>query len=568
MLEIFIENYSMLSNKEIKNLISELLEIGHEPSTRELSRVLRKHPKGDGFYSKSEIIEMAESIGESEELLELKKILRMKPTRTVSGVAPVTIFTKPYECPGECIFCPSQADMPKSYLREEPGAMRAESLKFDPYNQVQKRIQALENIGHNTEKVEIIISGGTWSHYEKEYREWFIVEMFKALNDLPRSYGVIPDSDPGSRSSQNFQTEEQKTNLLYELQKLNESAKHKCVGLVIETRPDYVTEEEIKHLRKLGVTKVQLGVQTLDDKVLEMNRRGHTSEDSQEAANLLRLAGFKLHIHWMPNLYDSDIENDYEDFLRIYEENSIQPDEIKIYPCSVLEHTPLYQLMKEGKYKPYKEDDLIELLAQCKTKIPEYGRITRLFRDIPSQLIMAGTTKTNLRQIVQEYMKGKGMSCNCIRCREIKLGKFKWEDLQLKIMKYQTKVSEEFFISYETDEGKIVGFLRLSLPKKELSKEHFIKELRNSAIIREVHVYGRALKTDAAGETQHIGIGKTLIEKALELAREKDYEKLSVISAIGTREYYRKNGFQDGTLYQHIKLSSRTRLPSSGGEMS
>lgn len=464
-------------------------------------------------------------------LKKVRKLLRMKPTRTISGVAPITIFTKPYPCPGNCIFCPTQENMPKSYLREEPGAMRAESLKFDPYEQVKLRVRALKNIGHNTDKIELIISGGTWSFYPKDYREWFIEQAFKALNKLPKDSG------------QN----------LRKLHQLNETVRHRCVGLAIETRPDYIDKKEIKHLRKLGVTKVQLGIQTLDDNVLKLNNRGHSSDESREAINLLRLAGFKIHIHWMANLYGSNIEKDYLDFQKLFCDKSIMPDELKIYPCSVLTGTKLYSLMKEGKYKPYTENDLIKLLVKCKTHIPKYSRVSRLVRDIPSQLIKGGSQKTNLRQLVQSRMKQEGLKCNCIRCREIRNGKFSPEALKYKSFDYETAVSKEMFLSYVVND-RIVGFLRLTIPKKSYSRKHFIEELRDSAIIREIHIYGRALKIGDDSESQHLGLGEKLIKKAEQIAAEIGFTKLAVISAIGTRGYYRKNGFKDGELYQYKML--------------
>ena len=388
---------------------------------------------------------------DAENLKIVRKLLRLKPTRTISGVAPITIFTKPYPCPGQCIFCPSQEGMPKSYLKEEPGAMRGKSLKFDPYEQVKLRMKALSNIGHNVDKIEIIISGGTWSFYEKGYREWFIEQTFKALNELPPSSGVIPDSDPGSRNSKTFLTEEEFS--LQELHKMNETAEHRCVGLVIETRPDFINEKEVKHLRSLGVTKVQLGVQSLNSKVLELNKRGHTADDARNAISLLRLAGFKIHIHWMANLYGSSVEEDYEDFKKLFSDKSVRPDELKIYPCSVLENTPLYELMKQGEHIPFSETELVNLLVRCKRHIPQYCRVSRIIRDIPSQLIEGGSKTTNLRQLVQNKLKEQGLACQCIRCREIRNEEFSEDDLVEELLEYGTEVSKEFFLSY-TANGK------------------------------------------------------------------------------------------------------------------
>lgn len=550
----------------IHNIAEAILTLGHEPSTKELSLILRKYPKPEGgFFSKAEMIKMLESEDfeemPEEKRLKVRQLLRMKPTRTISGVAPITIFTKPYACPGNCIFCPSQVDMPKSYLREEPGAMRAEKLKFDPYEQTLQRIQALENIGHNTDKVDIIISGGTWTYYPKSYREWYITEVFRALNTRSGTKSFSPlqrGSGPACGTE----------GVLESLHTQNESARHRCVGLTVETRPDYIDEDEIIHMRKMGVTKVQLGVQSLDENVLKLNQRGHTAEDSRKAINLLRLAGFKVHIHWMANLHGSTLEKDFADFQQLFKDPSVMPDELKIYPCSVVDNTKLKTLMDEGEFEPYKEKDLIDLLAKCKTKVPRYCRITRLFRDIPSQLIKGGTTKTNLRQLVQAEMKKRHWECNCIRCQEIRGEMFNTENITLNIFEYQTTVSKEYFISFLTKDEKqktcgelgrtinykLLGFLRLSLPKKELSENHFIEELQDAAMIREVHVYGRSIEIGEEGETQHLGLGKKLLEKAKEIATENSYSKMNVISAVGTRGYYRKRGFEDGRLYQYVML--------------
>ena len=390
----------MTETERIQNIIDKVLELGHEPSTKELRKILSKSSKPEGgFYSKAEIIQKYTtmvgnsytstgdtlslskcSVTDDFSLQTVRRLLRTKPTRTISGVAPITIFTKPYDCPGNCIFCPTQTDMPKSYLREEPGAMRAESLKFNPYEQTKVRIQALDNIGHNTEKVDIIISGGTWTFYPKDYREWYIEEVFRALNGA-KTKKFTPLLK--GKELSNEQTEEQRKTL----HKQNETAKHRCVGLTIETRPDYINKEEILHLRKLGVTKVQLGVQSLNDRVLELNKRGHTADDSRRATNLLRLAGFKIHIHWMANLHGSTLEKDYVDFQQLFRDPSVMPDELKIYPCSVIDDTKLKDLMDAGEFIPYEEKALVDLLAKCKTKVPQYCRITRLFRDIPSPLI-------------------------------------------------------------------------------------------------------------------------------------------------------------------------------------
>jgi len=268
------------------------------------------------------------------------------------------------------------------------------------------------------------------------------------------------------------------------------------------------------------------------------------------------LAGFKIHIHWMANLYTSTIDKDYIDYCSLFTNTSIMPDELKIYPCSVVDNTQLKILLEKGLYEPYKEKDLIELLARCKVNTPRYCRITRVFRDIPSQLIISGTKKTNLRQLIHQYMKNNDMECKCIRCKEIRGKSFDIEKLKLNTQKYTTKVSQEFFLNY-TSNNNLIGFLRLSLPNKNLSSKHFISELKNAAIIREVHIYGRSLEIGKQGETQHLGLGGKLIDFSGKIAIENGYNKLAVISAIGTKEYYYKKGFTNGKLYQINYLISK-----------
>jgi len=342
----------------------------------------------------------------------------------------------------------------------------------------------------------------------------------------------------------------------------NEKAQNRCVGLVVETRPDYIDDKEVKWLRFLGTTKVQLGIQTLNDSILELNKRGHTSRDTKDAVSLLRLAGFKIHAHWMCNLFGSDPKKDLEDFKKLFDDITIRPDELKIYPCILLKNTGLYEVYKKGKFKPYSTKELLELLIKCKQIIPKYCRITRLFRDIPSFEIEAGITKTNFREIVKSEMEKRNKKCECIRCREIRFNDIKEGTMKSDNMCYETSVSKEYFLSYVTPDEKLLGFLRLSIPKKKYRKAHFIKELRNSSIIREVHVYGesQSIKDEklkiinTAKDVQHSGIGTKLLKVAEDITRKADIPNIAVISAIGTREYYRKRGFVLKDLYMHKYL--------------
>jgi elongator complex protein 3 len=512
-----------------------------------LQAILLRHPKdGSGLYSKANLVAgyrylTAEGDIEADGLLE--KRIRMKPMRTQSGVAPVTVLTAPAGCPGQCIFCPDDWRMPKSYLYDEPGAQRAERDGFDPYLQTLGRIQAFEGIGHDASKVELLILGGTWSAYSRDYREWFVQRCFDAMNAA---------GDPAYTGSAS----------LAAAQAINVHAAHRNVGLVIETRPDWVTPEEIRHLRKLGVTKVQIGVQSLDDDILARNRRGHDVAAVRQALGLLRTAGFKLHLHWMPNLFGATPDSDRADFARFFSDEAIRPDELKIYPCSLMAGTPLYEHFLNGAYQPYTEVELVQLLADVKPTIPPYTRINRLFRDIPAHHIQAGVKLSNLRQVVQAELAARGQRCGCIRCREIRRRDVQPEQLTLQTHHYATDLTDEYFLHFVTnthyvEEGLIAAFLRLSLPRfAGAGSRAFLAEIAASALIREVHVYGPALAIGAekAGAAQHSGLGAQLLAEARRISRAAGFHRLSVIAATGTRSYYAARGFTLGELYMHSEL--------------
>jgi len=498
-----------------------------------LDHLQRRHLRsGEQFWPRDRLVRGYRELCAAGVLTFDRKMLRRlqrKPVRTHSGVAPVTVLTKPYPCPGTCIFCPTVEGMPKSYLPDEPGAARAVAQEFDPYRQTRLRIESLEAIGHDVGKVELLILGGTWSAYPRGYQSWFVQRCLDAMNEI-------------------------ESLTLSEAQQRNESAPYRNVGLVIETRPDAITPSHLRWLRELGVTKVQLGVQSLDDAILAANRRGHTVEETRRAVRLLRLGGFKIHVHWMPNLYGATPDSDRADFARLWDDPAIRPDELKIYPCSLLVGTELYDLWQAGRYAPYDDETLVELLVDCKATIPPYCRVNRLMRDIPAGNIMAGTTKSNLRQIVQGEMAKRGIACRCIRCREVRRQKVDPSNVRPEVVEYDAGVSREQFLSYVTPDDRLAGFLRLSLPNRNL--EPVAEELRGCAMIREVHVYGPALPpgTGSDGEAQHAGLGSRLIEEAKLRARLAGYTRLAVISAIGTRAYYRKRGFASGKLYQICEL--------------
>ena len=550
------------------------------PSEKDILKILRENTKaGGGLYSKSEIL--AEIEKQDNPLYKrLIPIIKMKSTRTISGVTPVTVLTKPFPCPGKCIFCPNDVRMPKSYLSDEPGAQRAFKNKFDPYAQTFNRLLAYKNIGHPTDKVELIILGGTWTSYPKTYQIWYIKRCFDAMNDFKNSddkiynsrleipydekslheingekisetynkvisHAIIPKKSQAEKETATWQE-------LFAVQKQNENEKARCIGLVIETRPDEISESEVINIRKLGATKVQIGFQSLNDKVLELNHRGHNVATTRNAVKLLRQAGFKIHAHWMPNLYGSDPKADVKDFKKMFSDPDFMPDELKIYPCSLIQSAELMQYYKKGLWKPYTFEELSYVLEECYKLTPEYCRITRMIRDIGSQDIVVGNKKTNFRQIVEINLKKQKAEIREIRYREIRGDAVEADELNIKQTKYETSVSTEYFLEYVTAKNKIAGFLRLSIPKIE----NYISDLKNAAIIREVHIYGQSIKIGQKdkGKAQHLGLGKNLILLSKKLTKENGFDKLAVISSIGTRVYYKKHGFEMKELYQLVEI--------------
>ncbi len=574
----------------------------------QLEQLLRDNPKGgDGIYSRDELIAAYRAFaGESLPPFEQSVLerLRRKPVRTSSGVTPVTVLTKPFPCPGECIFCPNDVRMPKSYLSDEPGAQRAEQNSFDPYLQTYTRLVSYHNTGHPTDKIEVIILGGTWSFYPESYQIWFVKRIFDALHDfgkgidqrvqveqallttsqlhperntisatidgrhIEQRYNLVVQQvyrEEMQRSHQAAQTIEQGSHNrspvdeyatweeLDAVHRENENALCRCVGLVIETRPDHISVEEVLRVRRLGCTKVQIGFQSLNDSVLRLNKRGHTVAATRRAVRLLRQAGFKIHAHWMPNLYGSTPDDDIADYQQMFADPDFRPDELKVYPCSLIESAELMQRYEDGSWRPYTHDELLRVLVECFRSTPEYCRLTRVIRDIPSTDIVVGNLMTNFRQLVEDELSRQGERSPDIRAREVRFKTVASDQLQLDEVWYEGGCSDEVFLQYITPGRDIAGFLRLSLP----TAEAITPELDGAAMIREVHVYGQSLEIGAAdnGRAQHAGLGKQLIERAAEIARQRGYARLAVISAIGTREYYRKRGFVDGALYQIRSLS-------------
>ena len=481
-----------------------------------------------------------------ERSVQFEKILLSRAVRTQSGVAVIAVLTKPSDCPGKCLYCPTEKGMPKSYLSNEPAVMRAIDSKFDPYLQVQNRLRSLELNGHATDKIELIVMGGTFSYFPKTYQTKFITQCFKAANDYPRK--IL-----------NFEFRISKINekLLRE-QKRNEKAKHRIIGLTLETRPDYIDAQEIENFRNLGCTRVELGVQSIYDDVLKLNKRGHAVGSTIEATKMLKDAGFKLNYHMMPGLLGSTPRRDFEMFRALFKNPDFQPDMLKIYPTVVMRDSELYTIWKKGNYKPLTDKQFEKMIIKIKNEaITPYVRIARLVRDVPLPSIMAGPKVSNLRQLVAH-----SASCPCIRCREVK-NEYQIENkIVLDRIDYQASDGKEIFLQYvspdpprvdehgvsrvEAGKQKLFALLRLRIPK-ENNHQHFLKVLRSAALIREVHTYGKLAKIDSKDKNspQHIGLGKKLLLEAERIAKEEfGLKKIVVISGVGVRGYYRKNGYR------------------------
>lgn len=525
---------------------------------RSVNDAMRRHPlPGGGYLGKSFLVaayQQMVSAGELAADTHLLDTIRMKPVRTLSGVTTVTVLTKPYPCPGKCIFCPTDVRMPKSYLPDEPGAMRALEHEFDPYRQVRSRIETLAATGHPTDKIELLILGGTWSAYRRDYQEWFIKRCFDAMNETLLTSPHLTVKNGGSEEGRDLPAnnvgvaERCLPGELEAAQRLNEAAPHRNVGLVIETRPDEIDAREIRWLRYLGVTKVQMGAQSLDDRILEMNKRGHDVATTLRATSMLRAAGFKIVLHWMPNLHGATPASDRADFARLWQ--GFCPDEIKIYPNQLLANAELYEVWQRGEYRPYTTEELIDLIADIMPTVPRYCRVNRVIRDIPSTNVVEGNKRTSLRQDVEAELHRRGTRCVCVRCREVRGQGVDPTALTLEDVVYAAERAEEHFISYVTPDDRLAGFLRLSLPGAD-APQTGMADLDGAALIREVHVYGQSLPVGAekTGAAQHIGLGTQLLAEAERIARARGFSRLAVISAVGTRHYYLNRGFERGEHY-------------------
>lgn len=593
--------FSLLAQKK---LTPELL--------KEEQRIFAKEKNLNTLPSKSQILNAYFALLEAwmiEKNLDLELLLRKRAIRSLSGIVPIQVLTKPFPCPSHCIFCPNDPEMPKSYIKSEPGAMRAWLNQFDPIKQVYNRLYSLQQTGHKTDKIEMIVLGGTWDFYPEDYKITFIQKLYDACNTFDQL--LIKDLKWTTDWKYAFEISNQEniqlSSSLEEAIHINETAQHRIIGLTIETRPEFVTDENCQLWRMMGVTRIEMGVQSTDDKILDLNKRGHHLAEVEKALHKLRQYAFKFSIHIMPGLYGSTFEKDLQTFFDIYQNPFLKPDEIKFYPTSVIPNTELYTLYQQGKYQPITTEEISKLIEEVFHEvIPPYTRIKRLIRDIPATEISAGSNVTNLSQLMhekllKEYQKAdipfrsflyerlyphlqvfgdevafydalKKITASAstsplqtfilwsspnfetfrhfvsldTRSREMRNKKEKTESLNLVVRVYESSVGVECFVSYEDELGYLYGFARLLLPRQEETID-FIGLGKQTALIRELHVYWalQSLQSqeDSLQKVQHTGLGKQLLWVAEKIAKNSDFSVLSVISGIWVREYYRKLGY-------------------------
>ncbi len=508
--------------KRIAKIIIDEIEKGNIRNKNDLlkfKKILCSKYALERIPSDSEILQSID-----EKRREILKVLMRKPVRTLSGVAIIAVMTSPHPCPhGRCIPCPGGPPYsPQSYTGKEPAALRAIRNKYDPFLQVKDRLKQLNAIGHPTDKIDLIIMGGTFPARDFIYQRWFIKRCYDALNGY---------------DARNLE----------EAKKINEKAKNRCIGLTIETRPDWCQLQHVELMLELGATRVEIGAQIIDDRVLYEMERGHTVNDIIEATKIAKDAGLKVCYHIMPGLPGSDYENDLKCFRKLFIDERFRPDMLKIYPTLVVKPSKLYEKWMKGEYKPMDENETIELIMEMKKYVPEWVRIQRIERDIPSYMINEGIRKSNLRQIIQRKMKERGWECRCIRCREIghRLYKENIEvgNLEIKRREYIASGGREIFLSIE-NEDVIVAYCRVRITDSK-------------AIVRELKVHGPMVEIGKRSieKWQHKGFGKLLMEKAEETAIRFGKDKLFVLSGIGVKEYYRKLGYEEDGIYMAKELS-------------
>ena len=441
-----------------------------------------------------------------------------KFARTISGVTPLAVMTAPMSCPGQCLYCPAYSDAPKSYTPESPAVLRAKRCDYDARQQVALRLRIFSEMGHPTDKIELIIMGGTFLAHPVDYQYRFIKDCYDGLNGVESA-------------------------TLEEAKRLNETASHRCTGLCIETRPDWCQQEEIDRMLEFGTTRVELGVQTLSDDIYRLVRRGHRVEDVVRATTLLREHGFKVYYHWMPGLPGSTPETDLRLSRRLFDDESFRPDGLKLYPTMVVAGTELERWYREGRYQPYDADTMINLTMGIKLIVPRYVRISRVLRDIPSKFVVAGL-KDSVRDVVKERMRQEAVECKCIRCREYgHRARAGWEigEPHMVRMDYEASGGKEVFLSFEDEKETLFGLLRLRVQSKPIPA--LGQGLNgNLALIREMHVFGPEvpLSEQRNEAAQHKGLGKALLREAERIASDEfQAQEVIILSGIGAREYYR-----------------------------
>lgn len=568
--ELFREILSHLKDLDLKNP-----EKAKYDFNRIKRNIIREKKISDEIPGNVELSNYATQ----EEISLYSDILSIKPMRTASGVSVVAVMSKPMPCPhGKCIFCGGGVDsvfgsVPQSYTGHEPATRRAIRNNYDPYIQMMNRLEQYSVLGKDPEKVELIVMGGTFPSFPDEYQLEFIYLCFKAMNDFSRLFykkknilskdktfdikrfreffelpGDIDDESRGSiirekilaEKSRGFNENKKSIKTLWKNlekeQEKNEKSKIKCVGLTLETRSDVITKEKADFMLKLGCTRIELGIQSVYDDILRNVNRGHGTKENIDAISILRDHGFKLNFHMMPGLPGVSKEDDVKSLLQLFQDDRYRPDMLKIYPCMVIEGTKLFDMYKEGKFKPLSTKEAAEIIIELKKKIPSYCRIMRVQRDIPTERTVAGVGMTNLRQYIDEMMIKENIECNCIRCKEPK-GNPISEEIKIKELTYDANEGTEIFI-YAHDEKNdyILGFCRLRIPNKFLRQEI----TQDSALVRELHVYGLLAAAGSESNVQHKGLGTKLLKRAEKLAEDYGRKKMIIISGVGVREYYRK----------------------------
>lgn len=517
--------------------ILELLKRGSLNTPRELELIKVSVAKKYGLSripSNSEILSKLDQ----REIESFGRILRVKSTRSASGVVVVAVMTEPAPCPhGRCIYCPGgpSENLPQSYTGHEPAAMRGTQYNYDPYLQTKARIEQLKRIGHPTHKVEIIIMGGTFTSRSTEYQRYFVKRILDALNGVE------------SRD-------------LEEAKLIAEKAEIRNVGLTVETRPDWCKEREVDMMLDYTTTRVEIGVQTVFPEILELVGRRHSVEDTIEAIRIAKDSGLKVGVHMMPGLPSTSYEKDLEAFRILFFDKRYMPDMLKIYPTLVIKGTKLYEMWKRGEYEPLDESTAVDLVSEILAMAPSWVRVMRVQRDIPSKLIQAGPRKGNLRELAVQKLMREGRGCKEIRSREAGLAILRqgprYKDLVLRGCEYEASDGKEHFLCWESDDGRILfGYLRMRIPSARAHRPELA--VCRCAIIRELKVLGlpAPFGRRVEGSYQHIGLGRSLLSEAESKAMELGVEKILVTSAVGAREYYYRLGYRPEGPYVSKMLS-------------